>query len=43
MLGLRYELATPWTEIHNRLANFVPALNNVFPVDTPQIPQNTDV
>ena len=39
--GLRWELATPWTEIHNRLANFVPALDNVFPVGTSQIPQNT--
>lgn len=40
-LGLRYELTTPWTEIHNRLANFVPALDNVFPVASPQIPQDT--
>jgi hypothetical protein len=39
--GLRYEIATPWTEIHNRLANFVPALDNVFPVGTQQIPQDT--
>ena len=40
-LGLRYELTTPWTEIHNRLANFVPALDNVYAVNTPQIPQDT--
>jgi hypothetical protein len=40
-LGLRYELTTPWTEIHNRLANFLPALNNVFPVGSAQIPQDT--
>ncbi len=40
-LGLRYELATPWTEIHNRLANFIPALDNVYPVKSPQIPQDT--
>lgn len=40
-LGLRYELTTPWTEIHNRLANFVPALDNVFPVGTSEIPQDT--
>jgi hypothetical protein len=39
--GVRWELATPWTEIHNRLANFVPALNNVFLVGTAQIPQDT--
>ncbi len=40
-LGLRYELTTPWTEIHNRLANFVPSLNNVFKVASSQIPQDT--
>jgi hypothetical protein len=38
--GVRYEITTPWSEIHNRLANFVPALNNVYLVNTPQIPQN---
>jgi len=40
-IGLRYEIATPWTEIHNRLANLIPALGNVFPVASQQIPQNT--
>ena len=40
-LGLRYELVTPWTEIHNRLANFVPALDNIYPVNSPQITQDT--
>lgn len=40
-LGLRYELTTPWREIHNRLANFLPALDNIFPVNSPQIPQDT--
>ncbi len=40
-LGLRYELTTPWTEIHNRLANFVPALDNVYPVGSPQYPMDT--
>ena len=37
-LGLRYEITTPWTEIHNRLANFVPALDNYYVVGTPQVP-----
>src|SRR5215471_16418410 len=40
-IGLRYEYVTPWTEIHNRLANFLPALNNVFPVGSQQVPQDT--
>ncbi|HTS75049.1 MAG TPA: TonB-dependent receptor [Bryobacteraceae bacterium] len=40
-LGLRYELTTPWTEIHNRLANFVPALDNVYPAGSPQYPMDT--
>ncbi len=40
-VGLRYEIATPWTEVHNRLANLIPALGNVFPVGSPQVPQNT--
>jgi hypothetical protein len=39
--GVRYEITTPWTEIHNRLANFLPALDNVFPVGSQQIPQDT--
>ena len=40
-LGLRYELVTPWTEVHNRLANFIPALGDVYPVGSPQFPQYT--
>jgi hypothetical protein len=40
-LGMRYELVTPWSEIHNRLANFVPSLGDVFPVGSPQFPQFT--
>jgi hypothetical protein len=38
---VRWELATPWSEIHNRLANFIPALDNVYLVDTPQNPLGT--
>jgi hypothetical protein len=40
-IGLRYELVSPWTEIHNRLANLVPSLGNVFPVGSPQVPENS--
>jgi len=40
-LGIRYEITSPWTEIHNRMANFVPALGNVFPVGSSQVPQDT--
>ena len=46
--GLRYEAypGYPWTEVHNRMANFLPSLGNVFVVGTPQAPQrsatNTD-
>jgi hypothetical protein len=40
-LGLRWEITTPWTEEHNRLANFVPSADNVFPVGTPQVPGNS--
>jgi hypothetical protein len=40
-VGLRYELTTPWTEVHNRLANFVPSLGNVFPVGSAQVPENS--
>jgi hypothetical protein len=39
--GVRYEIATPWTEIHNRLANFIPALDNIYLVDTPQNPSHS--
>jgi hypothetical protein len=39
--GLRWEVASPWTEVHNRLANFVPSLTNVYPVGSQQVPQNT--
>jgi hypothetical protein len=37
-LGLRYEITTPWTEVADRMGNFVPALGNVYRVDTPQVP-----
>ncbi len=37
-LGLRYEITTPWTEVADRMGNFVPALGNVFRVNTPQVP-----
>src|SRR6185437_3002830 len=40
-LGVRYEITTPWTEVHNRLANFVPSLGNVFLVGSPEVPENT--
>ncbi len=40
-VGLRYEITTPWSEEHNRLANFVPSLDNMFVVGTPQVPGNT--
>src|SRR4051794_30733028 len=40
-LGLRYELTTPWTEIHNRLGSLVPSLGDVFQVGTPELPGDT--
>jgi hypothetical protein len=40
-LGLRWEAATPWTEIHNRLSNLDFSNGIVYPVGTPQMPGNT--
>lgn len=37
-VGLRYELPTPFTEAHDRMGSLVPALRNVFQVNTPQLP-----
>ena len=39
-MGVRWELTTPWTEMHNRLANFVPSANTVLPIGSPQVPGN---
>lgn len=39
-MGLRWEITTPWTEEHGRLANFVPSADAVYPVGTPQVPGN---
>jgi hypothetical protein len=39
--GLRWELTTPWKEVHQRMANFVPALGDYFTVNTPQYPYDT--
>jgi hypothetical protein len=41
--GLRYELfpSYPWTEVHNRQANFVPSLGTVVPVGTPMLPERS--
>jgi hypothetical protein len=33
-------MATPWTEEHNRLANFVPSAGTVLPVGSAQVPGN---
>ena len=46
--GLRYEVYanSPFTEVANRLANFIPRLGNIFPVASPELPSpsgaNTD-
>ena len=39
-VGLRYELYVnnPFTEEHNRIANFIPQLGNIFPVASAQLP-----
>jgi hypothetical protein len=37
-LGIRYEITTPFTEIHDRMGSLVPGLGNVFQVNTPQLP-----
>jgi Carboxypeptidase regulatory-like domain len=37
-VGIRYEIVTPFTEEHDRLGSLVPALHNVFAVNTPQLP-----
>ena len=37
-LGVRWEMATPWVEQHDRMANFVPSAGTVYPVGSPQIP-----
>jgi hypothetical protein len=39
--GLRWEITTPWTEVHDRLANFVPAAANVYPVNSANYPYST--
>ena len=39
--GLRWEVATPWTEVHNRMSNLSLADGNVHSVGSPQIPGNS--
>ena len=39
--GVRWEVTSPWKEIHNREANFLPALGNFFTVNSAAIPQDT--
>ncbi len=41
--GLRYDAFPnfPWVEVHNRMANFVPALDQVVDVGTPQLPSRS--
>jgi hypothetical protein len=40
--GLRYEIFPfPWVETHDRMANFVPSLGDIFPVNTPNVPERT--
>lgn len=47
-IGLRYELyaSNPFTEVYNRLANFIPRLGNIYPVASKELPSrsgtNTD-
>jgi hypothetical protein len=47
-IGLRYEIfdSYPWTEVGNRMSNFVPERNGVFVVGSPELPSksvtNTD-
>jgi hypothetical protein len=40
-LGLRYEITTPLTEVADRMGSLVPALGNVFRVNTAQLPGHT--
>jgi hypothetical protein len=37
-LGLRWEVATPWTEVHNRMSNLSLTDGNIYNVGTPQEP-----
>lgn len=37
-IGLRWDINVPFSEVANRMGNFVPALGNVFQVGTPQLP-----
>lgn len=39
--GVRWEVATPWTEMHNRLSNLSLADGNVYTVGSPQLPGNS--
>jgi len=36
-LGLRYDLFTPIVEVAGRMANFVPALGDLFPAGSPEV------
>jgi len=36
-LGLRYDLFTPIVEVADRMANFVPALGDLFPAGSPEV------
>ena len=39
-VGLRYEVYanSPFTEVHDRISNFIPSLGLLLPVNTPQLP-----
>ena len=39
--GVRWELTTPWKEVHGRMANFIPQFGNFYAINTPQMPQDT--
>jgi hypothetical protein len=41
--GLRYEVLPnfPWVEVYNRMANFIPSLDQVVDVGTPQLPSRS--
>ncbi len=39
--GVRYEIATPFTEVHNRMSDINLATGIVYPVGTPQLPGNS--